>query len=378
MAPADRSEVFRLGYRPGLDGIRGLGIALVVVFHTLTFLVYGPTYSGIGQGSFLGVDMFFVLSGFLITSLLLQEWREHTSISLPRFYARRALRLLPVLYVTVIGVALYVKLWHRAGTAGFVHGLLEIFTYTNNFFEGHNVFLTTWFGQVWSLAIEEQFYIVWPTVLLVLLLLLRRRPAALAGVLSASIVAVSLWRIHLRSHHVWSQVYYRTDTRVDELIAGALLAVLLHFGMVKVKNRPWLGVAGIALWLVLTQKLDSFGTAYFDWGAPLAMVAGLACILSVLNGTGPANWFFSHPFMRWLGRLSYTLYLVHIPVYEAVNLHYGNHFKVGIKGTIIANVATLGITLAIHHGIELRANALKSRFSRVTHDEATSRTESPG
>jgi peptidoglycan/LPS O-acetylase OafA/YrhL len=373
---ADAAQ-FRLGYRPALDGIRAIGILLVVIFHTLTFLVdwYGIRGWHLFRGGSIGVDIFFTLSGFLITSLLLQEWREHRSISFGRFYARRALRLLPALWVTLALLLAYLAIEKPGGTTGLAHGIIEILTYANNFFVGHNPFLTQWFGQAWSLAIEEQFYIAWPALLMGLLLLFRRRPAVIAGLLAAAVVGVSLWRVELfRTHRfIWSDVYFRTDARVDQLLIGALVAFLLHFGYVRVKARPWVAIAGLLLSFGLAQAWWSYQREYFYMGAPLAMVAACALILGVIDNTGPVAWLLAIPPMRWLGRVSYTLYLVHVPVYAAVLAHYGTRRGVNLDKVVIANVIAFGITAAIHHGIERPANRFKSRFSRIrqTTDEAS-------
>lgn len=360
-----RPGAFRLGHRPALDGIRGLGMLLVVVFHTMTYLVdwYGPYGDSVLPGAFVAVDVFFALSGFLITSLLLEERRRTGAVSMQRFYIRRGLRLLPALYVTI---ALFGGVFLVSGDAtlrGYVGAVVKMLTYSSNFFIGKDGFLTAWFGQTWSLAIEEQFYIVWPIVLLGLLALLRRRPQAIAGVLLAVIVAVVAWRIVLFDRtQIWSDVYYRTDARIDQPLAGALLALVLHFGWVEDKPRPWLGVAGLTTWIAVSVLASPFHASYYQAVAPLMLVASLATILGVLHGRGLAAIVLAWRPLRWLGRVSYTLYLVHVGVFELVRVHLPGDGR-NVLRVVLANGVALLATLVVHLAVERPALRLKDRFA---------------
>ena len=358
---------FRLGYRPALDGIRAIAILFVLTFHTLTFLddSYSPSGLEPFRAGSLGVDIFFALSGFLITSLLLQEWQERGAISLKRFYVRRALRLWPALWVTLGLLSVYFGVVGPGETGGFFHGLIEVVTYSNNYFVSGNQFLRQWFGQSWSLAIEEQFYIVWPT-LLIMLLHFRRTRKALPLLLATAVVLAALWRVELIHHYqVWSRVYFRTDARLDQLLIGALLAVLLHYGLVRVKPRPWLAAAAFIGCFALAQSWWSYEKEYFYYSAFLTVFTTCCLILGVLDGTGPVARLLSVAPVRWIGRVSYTLYLVHIPVIEAVAIHFGNRHGVNLEKAVVANVAIFVITAGIHYGVEVPGNRLKNRLSRV-------------
>ncbi len=365
---------FKLGHRPALDGIRGLGMLSVVVFHTMTYLVdwygpYGRGYSNDGPlhsllpGAFVAVDVFFVLSGFLITSLLLEENRRVGSISLKRFYIRRGLRLLPALYATIAAFGVYVLVSTDAGLREYFWATLKMLTYSANFFIGDDIFLTTWFGQTWSLAIEEQFYIVWPIALAGLVVAFRSRPRALASVLFAVVLAIALWRIALYEiEGIWSEVYYRTDARFDQPLAGALLAVLLHHGIVHDRRRPWWGVVGLAVWTAATLYSSPFEAGYFRVWAPLVTLAACITILGVLHREGLASAVLGWRPLRWIGRLSYTLYLVHVCIFFWVQTHLDGAGR-NVLRVVVANGASLAVTVVVHRLVEAPALRLKDRWA---------------
>ncbi len=228
--PRGRPIVF--GFVPALDGLRAIAVFGVMLYHG-----GAPAMAG----GFLGVNVFFVLSGFLITSLLLGEWAKRLTIRLGQFWARRARRLLPALLVMLLGVAIYAKVFVSPGAfANLRLDTLSSLFYVANWhfiFAGANYFNLT--GQpsplshMWSLAIEEQFYIVWPPVVLVLLRLGERlRPSrrlwpvlgvALAGAL-ASAVDMRLSYFHGASI---TRLYEGTDTRSQDILVGAVLAIAL-------------------------------------------------------------------------------------------------------------------------------------------------------
>ncbi len=215
MQPLKQQAPFRLGHRPALDGLRGIFVLTVVALHAgIPFM----------QGGGLGVDGFFVLSGFLITCLLLQEWQRHGVISLNGFYVRRALRLLPAFYsvLAVIGIITMVCLTGDLAVDT-QRGLLLSFLYCSNWF-------TVFFGEnhvglglllhTWSLGIEEQFYLVWP-VLLIGLLRLRLREMRLVAVIGTLAVVASLRRVWLVMIGTsFARMSFGTDTRVDALLIG--------------------------------------------------------------------------------------------------------------------------------------------------------------
>jgi peptidoglycan/LPS O-acetylase OafA/YrhL len=392
---AEEAERFRLGHRPALDGIRGLGMLLVVVFHTLTYLVdwYGPygrgfrndgTAHSILPGAFVAVDVFFALSGFLITSLLLEERRRTGGMSMRRFYIRRALRLLPALYATLAIFGVVALVSDEVDLHGYWVAAVKMLTYSANFFIGtdnliggfeRDGFLTAWFGQTWSLAIEEQFYIVWPLVLALLVGWLRHRPRALAGVVAGAVVAIAVWRIVLfQISDIWSDVYYRTDARLDQPLVGALLAVLLHFGIVVDKPRPWWGIAGLGIWMAATLFSSPFEAAYFRIWAPVVMVGSCLTMLGVLHGKGIAAAALGWRPLRWLGRISYTLYLVHVFIFELVRRNLDGDGR-NVLRVVVANGAALAMTVLVHRLVEAPALRLKDRWAPTPSPRSTAPVE---
>jgi len=280
----------RLGYRPELDGLRGLAGLLVVLAHT----EIGPFRAG----GYVGVEMFFVLSGFLITTLLLQEGDANGRISLLAFYGRRLRRLGPAL-AGLLGALVVAAVW--AQSTAELPGIAAALTYTSNVWsaQGHDLGAT---NHLWSLAVEEHFYLLWP-LLLVLVGGKDSRVAALAG---AGIVLSLVARFSLDDP---VHLYYGTDTRVAALVIGAMAAVLrrrgfapptFHLGLILLISQAFTGSAA-------ETDLHRTGFLIVD----LAMV----CVLLGASPSAPGLrlGLASRP-MVWLGSISYALYLWHAPL----------------------------------------------------------------
>jgi len=227
-ADVARGRSVRFGFVPGLDGLRALSVLGVMMYH-----------GGALSGGFLTIDVFFVLSGFLITSLLVGEWATRMTIRLGQFWTRRARRLLPALLVMLVGVAIYARVFATPGE--FVNLRLDSLStlfYVSNWhfiFGNSNYFdftaQTSPLAHMWSLSIEEQFYIIWPPVVLVMLRLGRRlRPSRrLWPVLATAVVGAlgSALEMALLYRHGTSvmRIYEGTDTRSQDILVGASLAV---------------------------------------------------------------------------------------------------------------------------------------------------------
>jgi len=228
--PRPPAAPFTLGYRPPLDGLRGVSILAVMSYHI-----------GLIRGGFLGVDIFFVLSGFLITTLLMDEWARTGRISLRKFYARRALRLLPALVLLVVACDVTVMVIARLYWApesfmpvvfGMVYASVVVFFYIGNFvmISGQTLWIL---GHTWSLSIEEQFYVLWPLCLWLLLRWARRRgfilPVLVLGIAASLLLKVAL----VRAHAPLTRVFFGLDTRFDELLIGVAR------GVIKIATPPW-------------------------------------------------------------------------------------------------------------------------------------------
>jgi len=353
-----------LSHWDGLDGLRGVAVAAVLLYHG------GVAWA---QGGFLGVEVFFVLSGFLITSLLLAEWGRSAAISLGAFWARRARRLLPALFCLVAVIGLY---YAAAGSSQAIpglkgDGLSALINYSNwhQIAAGSSYFATT--GPVsplehtWSLAIEEQFYLAWPILVggvLWLATRLSRRPAGrrplvvLLGVTVAGAVASAIDTALLfdGGKHL-DRVYYGTDTRASSLLIGASLAIgmaICRSGAGVTAKDPVgparrralgagavLGLVGVLAAIAVVGGSDAwlypYGLLVLDGAVVLLIVAAVAFPASLA-----ARALAVRP-LRAAGKISYGLYLWHFPLFLWLSAS-----AVGVGGTRLLLVR-LAVTLAV-------------------------------
>lgn len=313
----------RAGYLPGLDGIRAIAVGAVVAYHLRV-----PFF----DGGLLGVSVFFTLSGYLITSLLLQGFVQRDRIGLKAFWGRRARRLLPALLLMLPVVAVTTAIARPDKLAGTGRQVVSALFYVANWTtiaRGDDYFQRLSgpgpLDHLWSLAIEEQFYIVWPLLVLAMLWLgarlgRRRAPLILVTVLLA---AASTWAIvHLYDPHAMNntRAYEGTDARAAALLVGALAAMALPFDRVTEVSRPWrialdvvgtLGLAGVVACIALTDEYSPF----LYRGGELALSAStVALALAAAHpGTVVARALGILP-LRWVGARSYGIYLWHLPV----------------------------------------------------------------
>jgi peptidoglycan/LPS O-acetylase OafA/YrhL len=310
----------RLGYVPALDGLRGIAIALVVAFH----------YLGLPPGGMVGVDLFFVLSGFLITTLLLEERAARGRISVRRFYERRARRLLPALFV-MLGVYLIVcaARGHDALRLVALGGL-----YLGNVAQAWGLVpVHSALVPLWSLAEEEQYYLVWPCLLL--LLLRSKRPVRAVAMLLAAVLVYKV-ALTLAVHPSWERLNFGPETHADGLLFGSLLAVvraerLLH-------AREWCGKVGIAA-LALGALLARTSVAWFAYGLPLFEIGLVLLVAAAVSETELARGLRQRHLVG-LGKISYSVYLWHAPVW------FGLAAVVSLNRPELALVA-LPLTLAV-------------------------------
>ena len=331
-----------LNYVPALDGVRGVAVLTIMGYHGGVFLTSGGYYS---------LDTFFALSGFLITTLLVAEWQQSATVRLGRFWARRARRLLPALILLVVAVLLFARYAEPPGMYPGLRGdaFSTLFYVANWHFivAGSNYFAQTGATSpllhTWSLAVEEQFYLVWP---LVVLLVLRSR-LGLRGLLFVCVggaLASAAAMAVLASPATQNRVYYGTDTRAQSLLVGAALAVGLtlaadrrkrlagaHSDATAVTSSPgsWLGstrrvrllfglvgIAGVLGTALLWTTVSISDAVAFRGGfllAALATTCVLANIVVSPSSVVPRCLAFSP--LRYVGRISYGMYLWHFPIF---------------------------------------------------------------
>jgi peptidoglycan/LPS O-acetylase OafA/YrhL len=331
-------------YVPALDGVRGIAVAAVLLFH-----------GGYLAGGFLGVDLFFVLSGFLITKLLLADGSRAGRIRFARFWARRARRLFPALGATLLGVALYAALFASPEERADIRAdAWATMLYVPNW-RAVNALRDYWalfrtpspLQHTWSLGIEEQFYLVWPLALAGVLAVCGRRTPRAVCVGSLALAAASIaamWTLYDPRNP--SRVYYGTDTRAAAiLLGGALAAWQASAGPARLRAAIELaGGVGVAV-------LAAAWCTLYRGGFAACGLAGAALIAAAAHPQrGPLAALLALAPLRGLGVISYGVYLWHWPVYLMLDAA-----RTGLSGWMLFGVrvaATIAISLASYRFIE--------------------------
>jgi len=350
-----------LGYRPSLDGLRAVAVLAVMSWH---YVLPGV------KGGFLGVDIFFVLSGFLITRLLVEEWELSSRIHLGRFYLRRMLRLFPALFlVLLVTLPIVPRIWTG-------YALL----YVTNWGILAGKLNSCAIMQLWSLSVEEQFYLVWPPLLLGLLALKvpRRVIGAVVFLLAASSAAFKIVGWH--DIDSWSRSYFGSDARADELLIGCGLALFMSWSTVP--QRTWfrraVQVATIPalLWLgyLIVASAVYWRLLYQQAGLTLAALATCILILQCLIAPVPGvRAFLAWPPLVVIGRMSYGLYLWHTPVAWVTDARHYDWVPILSRPVqfIVRVLLTFAIAGASYRFLELPLLKLKHRFSPAERHTAT-------
>ena len=374
--PASAERGAQLGYRPALDGVRALAVVAVMLYHG------GVSWAG---GGFLGVDVFFVLSGFLITSLLVLEWTTRGRIALGAFWLRRARRLLPAMFAVLVAVATYALVVPDAQQPNLRGDSLATLAYVSNWWFVVNG--ESYFGRflepsllrhTWSLAIEEQFYIVFPVLLVAWLARARLGLASLRAVLMIGVLAsAALMAVVHDPLTDTSRAYYGTDTRAQALLLGAVLALTPALTRpatslyVRVNGRlvrlpgagalGWLAVSGLLALFVTARELAPW---MYRGGFLLTAALSALVVTSLLRAPRSmlARGLSWRPVVA-VGVISYGLYLWHWPVYVVLDQE-----RTGLDGPALlaVRVAVTGALAVLSHRLveePIRTQRLQRRFT---------------
>lgn len=337
---------------PGIDGLRGIAVFLVVAYHL--------DIRGF-DGGFIGVDVFFVLSGFLITSLMLAEYGRDEGVDLGAFWVRRARRLLPALFVLLAGVSAIAWTLSSVSRSALRWDALTSLVYVQNWrfvatgqtYAAENTDPSL-LGHLWSLSIEEQFYVIWP-MLFVLLMKFggqRRRQNSIAILTIAAIGSAAMLAAGFDRFDP-SAVYFATHTRAFEPLAGATLAFVLaprQFKNQTLRLQPatagLMTVASVAAIVFAVTQFSFRDVVYYRGGAVAVTIATLLLVVVLTNESSPASRLFTTSPLVLLGNVSYGLYLWHWPVIVWLDSD-----RTGIDGTslLLIQIAVFSAITALSY-----------------------------
>jgi peptidoglycan/LPS O-acetylase OafA/YrhL len=382
-------------YLPGLDGMRAIAVVAVMVYHA------NPEWL---PGGFLGVEVFFVISGYLITLLLISEKERTSAIDMRQFWIRRARRLLPALFTMMIALTIWTALFERDALGKLRGDVIAAFFYVANWYQiwtGAGYTAANDFAplrHLWSLAVEEQFYLIWPLVMFALLRGGSRKIADISRYLVVAALALTVlmavlhhsgpvgtpevtpeayWTIFGRDISKVDALYLSTFTRAIGLLLGAAFAMIwrpvaLMRGPLRSKGRMLDGVAlvgfaalaAMAWWMYLLGP-DGADPWLFRGGFLLCAIATLMMIAAVTHQRAMTSRVLSIPVLLWVGTRSYGLYLYHWPIYQIIRNIAGNHLKV--HEFVLAMAATAVITEASYRFIEtpIRKRTFGASLARI-------------
>ena len=352
-------------YITGLDGIRAIAVIMVLAYHLKLALF---------KSGFLGVTVFFVLSGYLITGILISEVEEEGTIDLKNFWLRRIRRLVPAVMsmaVVIIFVSAVVnKIIFTKGCKDFLASVLgfnnwwQIFNKVS-YFEAAGV--PSPFTHCWSLAIETQFYLIYPLILLGIYKLVKsrgegraKRGLLFAGVtLLLALISVILMIVLFDPQQDASRVYYGTDTRAFSLLFGALLAILWEYQMVprrlSASVNMVLGSVSFAVLLVMTIAINGSSNFWYRGGQ---FVGTILTVLVIYTVSGRKTWlsrFLSNPVLKWIGDRSYSIYLWHYPIILLISKGIKASWWITlieiVLSVVLAELSYRFIETPIRHGI---------------------------
>ncbi|NWK84580.1 acetyltransferase [Staphylococcus sp. GSSP0090] len=331
-------------YMPGLDGLRAIAVIGIIIYHLNKQWL---------SGGFLGVDTFFVISGYLITSLLLFEYENTGIINLKQFWLRRIKRLIPAVLVLVITVTLATLIFKPEQIISIKHDAFAAIFYVSNWWyiaTDVNYFEQFAFmplKHLWSLAIEEQFYIFFPIVLITLLLTIKKYRNVTLIFWIISLMSLLLMVLISQPHMQHSRVYFGTDTRLQTMLLGVIIAFI--WPPFKLKQHPnhllkiiidSIGTIGLFVLLLLFIKVDDNSDWIYNGGFYLISGITLFVIISAVHPSGYFAKLIGNKWFVYIGKRSYSLYLWHFPIISFLHSYY-------VDGQVPLYVYVLDILLTI-------------------------------
>ncbi|WP_145319238.1 acyltransferase family protein [Paenibacillus xylanexedens] len=355
----------------GLDGLRAIAVLAVIAYHlNLDFI----------PGGLLGVGIFFVLSGYLITDILVSQWQEHGRISLGDFWVRRVRRLLPGMLTMTAVVMIWLVCTDPSRLAALRGDIVSGVLYISNWwYIFHNVsYFESFgppspFGHFWSLAVEEQFYLIWPLLLIAAIVVFKRKGWLVVFIVVAAELSAGAMAIMYNPDLDPSRVYYGTDTRAFALLAGAALAVVWPSRKLSNSlpgmNRLVLDVSGLAAlaWLIYMMLNSSEYDPFLYQGGMVLQAIATTLLVAVLAhpSSSLARIIGAKP-LRWIGERSYGLYLWHYPVIILTNpaVDTGGAHPVRIILQVAATVVLASLSLKYIEN-PIRYNGFRDSWSRL-------------
>ncbi|MEK8212047.1 MULTISPECIES: acyltransferase family protein [unclassified Paenibacillus] len=363
-------------YMPGIDGLRAISVLAVIAYH------FNLKWA---QGGLLGVGVFFVLSGYLITDQILQEWKTNHSLSIWNFWMRRFRRLLPAMVFMLITVGLWLMFTDPSRLLSLKGDMLSSIFYMNNWYLiFHEVSYFESFGpaspigHLWSLSVEEQFYIVWPLALRVGLRLSPRRGKLMLYILVLIFLSTIAMAILYVPGTDPSRVYYGTDTRAFAILIGAVLAVgwpswklsgrISSFGRSMLDITGGLGLLIILVLIYLTKKYDD---SLYPFGFLFLSVISAAVIAVLVHPASRLGGILGCRPLAWIGKRSYSLYIWHYPVIILMNTNAANE-ELGFTRILLQLSVILMLSVFSYKYIEepvrrgrfrAQLQSVKSKFS---------------
>lgn len=334
MQPESKTRTKATGrrYITGFDGLRTLAVLGVIIYHLLPSTL---------QGGYLGVPIFLLITGYLITSHLTKEIDRTGRIKLGKFYWKRLTRLTPVLVTMLVATTAYITLFQRVLLHNIRVTIVTNLLYVYNWWEvGHGESYFDRFNgespftHLWTLGVEAQFYLIWPLILIIMFKVFKQKKWIKWTTLALAIISAILMAVMYDPHNI-NRVYYGTDTRASALLLGALLAMVWPADKLKkninkqaVRTLDVVGIISTALILIGYFFLSGQATFTYYGGMFLFSVVGMLLIAVIVHPGGHVNAWFSNPVFKWVGDRSYGIYVYQYPVlvfYESTVKNLADH-----------------------------------------------------